>query len=151
MTYKRDDAVIPLLFCNYLGPKPNVVIPFHLPEDLTANDRVHLNIPMRNNATSGNITATGHIQKADDSDGDFDITGTGNATAFSTAWNADATVTATGSSGSYMKQIARFIFSPDHADYITHAAAGKLFVFTVTVDSGAVSALNSHAYLQRSR
>jgi hypothetical protein len=151
MTYKRDDDVIPLLFCNYLGPKPNVVIPFHLPEDLTANDRIHLNIPFRNNATSGNITATGHIQKANDSDADFDITGTGNATAFSTAWESDANVTVTGSSGSYMKQIARFVFSPDNADYLTHAAAGKLFVFTITVDSGALTALNSHAYIQRCR
>lgn len=151
MTYRRDDDVIPLIFCNYLGPKPNVVIPFHLPEDLASTDRIHLNIPLRNNATSGNITATGHIQKADDSDADFDITGTGNATAFSTAWESDANVTCTGSSGTYMKQTGRFVFSPDHADYLTHAAAGKMFVFTVTVDSGSLSALNSHAYLVRSR
>ena len=151
MTYRREDDVVPLIFCNYIGPKPNVVIPFHVPEDLTANDRIHLNIPLRNQATSGNITATGHIQKANDSDGDFDITGTGNATAFSTAWESDATVTCTGSSGTYLKQIARFVFSPDHADYLTHAAAGKMFVFTVTLDSGAVTVTNSHAYLQRCR
>jgi hypothetical protein len=151
MTYRRDDDVLPLIFCNYLGPKHAVVTPFHLPEDLTANDKIHLNIPVRNTATSGSITATGHIRKADDSDGDFDITGTGNATAFSTAWESDATVAFTGSSGTHMKQIARFVFSPDHADYIAHAAAGKGFVFTVTVASGGFTALNSHAYLQRKR
>ena len=152
MTYKRDDDVIPLLFCNYLGPKPNVIIPFHLPEDLTANDKIHLNIPLRNTASSGDIVMTAYIRKANDSNADFDIHNSdGDSTAFGTAWAAAATVTITGHGGSFCNTVGRFVFAVGHADYITWAAAGKLFVFTCTLDSGNVTALNSHAYLERCR
>ena len=152
MTYKRDDAVLPLIFHNYLGPKNNVVIPFSMPEDLRANDKLVINVPMRktNGSTDSSCTVTLEVGKADDDDDDLDI-GNGNITSFSTAWTD--TATATKPSFNAPNGVARFVLSVSPADYITHAAAGGLFAATVSSisDSGAISAYGAHFYLQRKR
>ena len=152
MTYKRDDAVVPLIFHNYLGPKPNIVIPFHMPSDLRANDKLVVNLPMRktNGTTDSSCTVTLEIAKANDSDNDLDIQ-SGNYTSFGTAWTA--TATATKPSFNAANTVGRFVFSVSHADYISHAAAGGLFAATVTSvsDSGSMDAYGAHFYLQRKR
>ena len=151
MTYRLEEGIVTIFPHMHIGPKGtnttgHQAYVFHLPANLKVSDKIVLNAPGYISSTgSGTETVTLEIQKVNDANWNVAVA---DGTAFSTAWQASATV---GYESSYPAGAYTFEWTPNQAEYRTHASNGLGFMvrFASCTNSKAYSSYGCHMYLER--